>query len=255
MRPFVIPGFPDVHPQIELPNIAELLVQPMVYKMDADLFRQRATSDQKAILDRAPLTNDRKYVSVAVKVNLFYPSTAYGADGVYAGHERGWHRDGHVDLFRERTDVHHLLLSECEVLTEFNTIRSVIDAPDDMTVNSWLAQVNAGAYPLAARKMPANAFVTFTDHLHRPIDPRATHHQFRYSFRIIESDENQPLPWPGCVQQAQQLLPHHTEDHHQYRINIERRHGARKVVLHLPDDPYADIASATSAATVETAGA
>jgi hypothetical protein len=44
MRTFTIPGFPDVHPRIELPDIAELLVQPMHYKWMRICFASRGRS-------------------------------------------------------------------------------------------------------------------------------------------------------------------------------------------------------------------
>ena len=238
MKTMHIPGFPEATDPVELPDIAELLVQPMVYKMDADEFRRRGTELQRWLLDRVPLTNRRRYVSVSVKVNLFYPGSAVESGEIRR--ERPWHRDGNMDLFKINPDVHHLLLTPCEVLTEFNTQPFQLQVPETFSVPQLMQVINNGRIKPQGRRMPANCLVTFGDHLHRPIDTRATHHQFRYSFRVVESDDTAPMAYPKCLQGAQHVLPHHTEDHAAYRINVERAREGGRIVLHLPDDPYRD---------------
>jgi hypothetical protein len=239
MHKFVIPGFPDSGPEIDLPDIAEMLVQPMYWKIDAQELRKRGTDFQKRLLDLAPLSHQRKNVNVSIKVNLFYPGRGFDDAGGFLGRDRLWHRDGHMDLYKARGDIHHLLLSHCQVLTEFNTLTSVIETEESMGVLEMLDRVNSEGFPVDGRSILPNRFVTFTDHLHRPIDTRATHHQFRYSYRIIESDENPATDWPRCLQLSQALLPHDTDDHRAYRKNIGR--GCGFVLLHLPDDTHAEL--------------
>lgn len=245
MRPFTIPAFPEVHAHIDLPDIAELLVQPMYRKIDADLFRATATSDQRAILDRAPLRNDRKYVSVECKVNLFHPVA------VEARRDRPWHRDGHINLFEARPDTHHLLLSPCEVLTEFNTVERELQVADEMDARGLLEITNDGTHGFVGRKMPPNRFVTFRDHLHRPTDSRSSHHQLRYLYRIVETDHYPSTPAQNVPVVRQMLLQPDSDNHRLSRLNLERRRGS--LVLHLPDDPYGDVINPTPREAAATA--
>lgn len=192
---FEIPGYPNMGEHIiELPNIAELLVQPFWGSIDAEDLMKHGTKLQKLILEKAPITNTRKYVCVTVSTQMLYPGVISVPNKFWSMPEGEWHRDGNVDMFYQNPDICHLFLSDCQAMTEWNVNPIEIDIPEGSTPEQVINMVNFNPdqFGLKGRKQDPNRFVTFTNHFHRVTLPN--HYQFRYMYRIIESDHRKPNP-------------------------------------------------------------
>lgn len=200
MRDYKIKGFPEVHPEVfEFPNVAELLMQPTWVRADAETVLKHGSELQKYILDRTPLKNDRKYVHFSHTVTMLYPGVFNVPNKYWHGTDGEWHRDGSPNIYNTTPDRCHVMQSDCEVLTEFNEEELTLSLPASWGQEELVIMINSNpaAVGVKARKMPPNQFVSFTDHLHRVVD--ATHHQFRYFVRVIESNNYQPELYPESL--------------------------------------------------------
>jgi hypothetical protein len=199
---FILKGFPkEIGEYIELPNIAELLMMPFFYDTYIDEAYKYGTDFQKELLNKVPLKGGKKTTSVLSQIRFLYPNvrccTGYPKDPL---HE--WHIDSEENEYHENerkyqteTDIVHLLTNSVSPMTEFNKNDITINIPEDTSyldfLNYFSKQLkNGNALNVAPEKMPSNQIVTFTNHIHRATNP--TGYEFRYMFRVVETDRDRP---------------------------------------------------------------
>lgn len=193
MEEITIPGFPKVSDTyIELPSIGELIVEPFWGAIAAEDLRKYGTEVQKSILDQVPLTHNRKYVMIQVTVNYLYPGVISVPNKSWSGAEGEWHRDGNGDLSIEDVDVCHLMISPSEASTDFNEHPFSVKIPSGMGSQHLINMINMNMsrYPFTPKTVEPQKFVTFDNHFHRAT--QTTKHEFRYMYRVIESNYREP---------------------------------------------------------------
>lgn len=190
----VIPGFPsNVSMPVDLPDIAELLLQPAFQSASPETYRRYGTEFQRNLLDQVPLKNDKKYVIVRSGVWLLAPGTRSHVSG-----EGDWHIDsaGYSD-----NDVEHLLpaqrvfilSSPCTALTEFASEEFRAERPASETRQQfirWLYRDGHTAKIIPKAIEPGRIY-EFSNHLHRAVDPKRL--EFRFFLRVRETDEPTPM--------------------------------------------------------------
>lgn len=188
---FKFDGFPkEVGKEIELPNIAELLLYPFFLDISADEFYKHGTDLHRKLINSAPLKHDMKYVTVTSHIQLLSP----GVRAVYnkIGYNLEWHIDS--KFHDDANDRFHILMTDCSALTEFNESEVNVEVDSEIGHFDFLRYINDNEEKLGLkpRKVEPNKFTTFTNHIHRAIDP--IQHEFRYFIRIIESNNKAPGP-------------------------------------------------------------
>jgi len=190
MEKFKTKGFPwRVSNYIEIPRIEELLLMPFVNSIDAESLYKIGGDFYREILDKAPITNSKKYVSVQASVKLLTPSVSpvindYALD-------REWHVDGN-DNFIEDDVIMHIISNKTSSMTEFNT--TPFEEWYD-TANDLIAECNdmnsVTHKKLVGKKIEPNKIYTFNNtDIHRA--NRVVKPEFRFFFRIVESDLDEP---------------------------------------------------------------
>lgn len=183
-------GFPtQVGKEIELPNIAELLLYPFFLNAPADEFYKRGTDFHRKLINSAPLKHDKKYITITSHVQLLSPGDRAVVNKI--GYDLEWHIDCHV--FGKHRDRFHILMSDCSALTEFNTEPAEVETDDQITQLNFIRQLNDNEEKLGLKpkKVEPNRFTTFETHVHRAINP--AQHEFRYFIRIAESNQLVPF--------------------------------------------------------------
>lgn len=195
-KEFVIKGFPtEISEYIELPDMAELMVYNQFYDMDADAVRKYGSYLHRYLLDKTPLRNDKKHVSVMSQVRIMFPDMR-SCTRHYADPDDEWHIDSEVledgkEIYHRPTDTVHLLSNDVQCATEFNTEEFTIQfdySKEYVEFKKWFRE-NA-VHLIKPKKMPANKIVTFDNHIHRATNPQQI--EFRYMFRVTETDRGRP---------------------------------------------------------------
>jgi hypothetical protein len=219
-----IPGFPaEVSGPVELPDIGELLMAPAFQGILADDYRKHATQFQRCILDRLPLKHDKKYVVVRSGVWLLSPGMRS-----HVNREGNWHIDSHNEHdYLEPEQRVYILSSPCSALTEFNLNPLEIEIPSDETRTRLCARLCADEmkYGVIGRPIEPCRVYTFTNHLHRAVDPKRV--EFRYFLRVRETD----------VPEAFKKAPIRSTSLRDARTGVESPHmewGARKLSIYYP---------------------
>lgn len=193
MEEVIVPGFPEVADDfIELPNIAELLNEPFWGLISAEDLRKYGTDLQKSILDRVPLTHKRKSIIIQITVNYLYPGVISVPNKSWSGTEAEWHRDGNSILTVEDPDICHLMISPSDASTDFNEHPFTVKIPSGMNSQELINMINMNAtrFPFTPKRVEPQKFVTFSDHFHRATV--TDKHEFRYMYRVIESNYRLP---------------------------------------------------------------
>lgn len=181
MANFFMKGFPDVSPEvIELPNIAELLFYPSVCGLAEDVYK-KAPDFYKTLLDKAPLQNNKKYVTVASQLQFLHPGVRTNPNTPgFVIEDDQWHYDAHIN---------HIFISEASCSTEFNVKPMLLDIDErvDLAVLSTYIHQNQEKLGIQTKRIPHNQFVTFDiQHMHKATQP--TQIEFRFFMKIVESD-------------------------------------------------------------------
>jgi len=184
------PGFPDeISTRIELPDIAELLISPAFQGIAPEDFLKHATDFQRYLFDRVPLRNDKKYVLIRSGVWLLEPGYRSHVDSCGEWHvdTEGYQHDG-----QNNPERFFLLSSSCSALTEFNTFPLEVET-NESQLNRALRSIlhDDRAKPLIGKEIEPNRIYTVEKHIHRAVDP--TRIEFRFFFRVVESDHS--FPW------------------------------------------------------------
>lgn len=188
-----IDGFPEQGDLLELPNIAELLFTPMFNSIDIDDLRKHGTDFHRYLIDQCPIRGNHKYISIDSSVQFLNPDKASLGSRYRKGHIHEWHIDG-IKRIADHPGVFHLLMTNCSSLTAFNVKPLTFDLEENRGIREFGIMLNdrQEELGLAGQRMRPNRFIAFTNHIHtsRP----ATQHEFRFTFRITESDIIEPLP-------------------------------------------------------------
>lgn len=196
MDKFIIPGFPEqVSEVIETPDIAELLMYPMFYAAHAETVMKHGTEWQKKILDKLPLKNNSRYVTVLALPSIMRPGMrAMTTLSERENPDYEWHIDGNEERSHEHlfpTDTCHLFLAHTSNPTEFNVNPIEIRHRDVFMKNRidfcTHFVTNIDKYKPEARKAELNKIYTFSNHLHRSMIPDKI--EFRYTIRVRETDQ------------------------------------------------------------------
>jgi hypothetical protein len=197
---FKILGFPtEISEVIIPPTDAELLLSPTFSLADADDFYKHATPFQRKLFDNIPLRNKHAYITVIAQMQLLTPNSRSVPNQVVNGEKDEWHRDGNSNI-TAKADNTHLYLTDCSALTEFNTEEKVLQLDDNLSYVDFCKMLNEKDLGLKPRKAPPNRIVTFGNHLHRTVKPANT--EFRYMFRVCESDVREPFPIERALNKA-----------------------------------------------------
>jgi hypothetical protein len=124
-------------------------------------------------------------------VQLLHPGvTALGSrtgNGI-----REWHIDGILDC-SSRPSLFHAICTECTSATEFNTEEFSLEEGGRLSLQEINMRLNTPEYMrrLTGAPMPHNRYVTWGTHVHRSTVAR--HREFRFFFRVTESDLMTPV--------------------------------------------------------------
>lgn len=192
--PLLIKGYDSVKlsEKIELPDIAELIRFPFCSQVDIDDLYRNCSEDMKYILDRIPLTNKTKYISINTCTQLLSPNVTSAPRG-------NWHFDG--DSFKEDSPtIIHLLISDCTAVTEFMEDDLVLDEFDeDSMVGEVEVALNKKLHLIKPVKAECSKFITFDGcrHFHRAV--KAERFEFRFMMRVMESNVIKPCKFEESV--------------------------------------------------------
>jgi hypothetical protein len=185
-------GFPsEINKPIELPNIGELLMQPMFLDASIDNAYKYGGDFYRKLLYLAPLKRDKRHISITSYVQLLSPGDRSVFNKI--GYENEWHVDGEGMPFHQQ-DRMHLLISDCTARTEFslNSIDVDVDEKINYTDFNKFLNENQEKIGLIPKKIEPNRFITFDNHPHRATNPQE--HEYRFYVRIIESTNNRSKP-------------------------------------------------------------
>jgi hypothetical protein len=191
LEPYSTVGLTD---KLELPDISELIRFPFCSQTDIDDLYKHAPEDMKYILDRIPLKNNAKYISVNSVTQLLSPKTT-------SAPRANWHFDGDSFLEESKTTI-HLLLSDCEAVTEF-TENEIVLEKDEFNENSKVGEVevflNQNLHLIEPVRSETSKFITFDGcrHFHRAIRP--SKHEFRFMIRVLESNVVEPSKFENSI--------------------------------------------------------
>lgn len=195
MTIFKVKGFPDrITKPLPLPGIAELMFSPFFARADAEYFYKNATDFQRRLLDSCDISNKNyRHITVDSYLQVLHPHSCAINIRMQKGFVNEWHFDGkgREEDGVESQSTFHILQNECSANTVFNEVPFEVDITGDLKYYDILYQLNSRADELfTPKKMPANSFVTFTDHLHNSVSP--IEREFRYFMRITESNDIKP---------------------------------------------------------------
>ncbi len=191
-RKMLLSGFPMVGDKVELPNIASLLAMPWYQYADVEEVYRNGGEIYRNLLEKIPLTHRRKNVLITSRVQYLTP---YKVSIKFVDR---WHTDGSGSpLLTTNNDITHLLISKCTAITQFNAncveTDSLPESISQMEFNHYLEE-NKDRLGLAAQDIESERFVTFgASHAHRAVQPKEQ--EFRFMFRVIESDIFEPVPF------------------------------------------------------------
>lgn len=191
MAKLILPGFPtEVSSKIEMPDIAELLLYPMFWRTDVELFRKHATDFQKKLLDMCPLKNNKRHVIIFSSVQILDPMKRLFTNAI-PGTGREWHIDGLGDggLWTPSETV-HFLIGHTTSPTEFTKNPLSFDIPNDWGKGRFNAYINEDPVfqTIVPQPIELGRIYTFTHHVHRAVPTKGI--QFRYTWRVRETDQD-----------------------------------------------------------------
>jgi hypothetical protein len=172
---------------LALPSLAELLALPALREFSIDDAYKYGGESIRHLIDNIPLTNKKKYINVGTAIQLLSPSACSIISHETYSHE--WHVDGYSC---DNPDYYHLLVSDCTALTEFASEEIMIAKfyPESVDLGELNHHLNnyENIEPVAMSPNTFHTFSTFT--VHRATLAKKV--EFRYMFRVIESDFSEP---------------------------------------------------------------
>lgn len=188
-----IKGFPDiVSDKIELPNMGELLHMQFTHLCEIDDFYKHGCEFQRMLVDKTPLLGKASRTGVIFAVQYMYPGMSPLVE------RRGVIQEWHIDYDIEQEDPtyrSHLLLSECQAMTEYNDHEFEINEKELNIKTTSDLNYFFTDHPelLVPKPVEANRIYTFEDHPHRAV--LATKPQLRFIYRVVETEKAKVAPW------------------------------------------------------------
>lgn len=191
MVKYVSTGFPKVvSPKIELPSIEELLLMPFLNNVKIEDAYKYGCEFQKEVLDKTQFFG-KNHIYVQWMITLQTPEISpvinqYALD-------KEWHVDGR-DTYEENDFVFHLMVNETTSMTDFNTAEFELDLPSNQT-SELISRINMEGTKenslLVPQTIEPNRIYRFNNnHIHRA--KRVTKPEFRFFYRVAETDERMP---------------------------------------------------------------
>lgn len=229
-------GFPtQVGPEIELPDMAELLTYPFFFDTSLEDAYKYGSDFQKKLLDSIPNLgkNGKRNISVLSQVRVLAPNYR-SCTGPSLDYASEWHIDSEEDedgtkVWSEPTDIVHILTNQTTSMTEF--FEDEIEVPGFNGSEDYAEFQNEfvriyETLNVKPKAMPANRIVTFMNHMHRATNP--TRYEFKYMFRVVETDRmREPSPYNPDVN-ASTIIGLNREE----TTNIIRQ--GNKVTIYVP---------------------
>ena len=196
-----IRGFDELKfgPKIEVPDVAELLMEPFFFDASVEDVYEYGSDFQKGVLDSIPGLgkNGKNVISVQSQIKFL------GPDFLSCTFTDGWHIDSQeasevpekfypLDV---ETDIVHLLTNKTSSTTLFPSKSFFVEELSEDSTNKDLRDYFLRHPELLedVSSLPDNQIVTFTNHFHRASNP--TKYEFRYVFRVTETDRKRPTYW------------------------------------------------------------
>lgn len=232
-------GFPTkISDEIELPDMAELLMYPYFFDTELEDAYKYSTPFQRKLIDMCSIDSSKKHYSLLSQVRVLLPKyrSCTGGGGDYQIHDSEWHIDNEENedgpyIFHEEKDIVTLLTNKTSAMTQFNKNKIEINLEPEIfngfnEFSGFLQKnfQNGNPLKIEAQDMPANKLVTFTNHLHRATDPSQI--EFRYMFRLVQTNRERP---------PVKYNPHHNISNilnqSQPFLNIDRSESSVKIFL------------------------
>lgn len=194
-KKFLVKSFPTmISEELEVPNLGELLNMQFTHLCHIDDFYKYGCEYQRYLIDKLPLLGKTKNIGVTFHVQYLFPGTAPLHNRT--GYVREWHVDYDITINEEDNPYRsHLLLSECECMTEFNDNEFIVDLEKEniKKTGEFNIFLNKNEHLLKPKKMTPNRIHTFDSHVHRIVLP--TKPQLRFMFRVVESNSAPIRRW------------------------------------------------------------
>jgi hypothetical protein len=194
LKTFYIKEFPtEIGDFIEFPNIAELLFMPMYGLISYDDLYKTGPDFYRTLLSKCPITGNYKYVAISSYMQLLSPNAYSVSNKINTGYKHEWHTDAIENMFDEPSTI-HIIMSDCTATTSFNEHAMRVNIDKNMNNREFIHLVNekADEWELKPKKVEPQKFCTFTNHVHRSTAP--DHKEFRFFFRVMESNYIPPRP-------------------------------------------------------------
>ena len=176
----------SISDKIELPKIVDLIRMPFYNWVSFEDAYKHGNSDFRNLLDKVPLKNDKKYVTLNCYTHFLTPNVTPAPRG-------NWHIDVDRTDFKDSNHV-HLLLSDCTSVTEFIDKDIILENFDE---NSSPLEVELYfnrnlLNTITPVKFETSRFMTFDGpyHFHRAV--KSKRDEFRFMLRINESNDSPP---------------------------------------------------------------
>jgi hypothetical protein len=240
MQDVLVKGFPtEVSDYIELPDMAELLCYPMFNNTFIEEAYKYGTEFQRNLLDKLPLRNTKKSITVRSEVKVLAPTqrSVTGFNKIaYENNDNEWHIDDEDSIFLkhqcnyyDEKDIYHLLMSKTTGMTQFNKNEFVIENWDvNRSLNDFIE--HAIHHPMFEyEEAPSNRIITFTNNIHRATPTKGL--EFRYIFRVAETNVvRQPEQGKYTWSRNKESIVHDMDGYKKSSI----RQGKDHVVMFIP---------------------
>lgn len=189
-------GYNDVKKSefIELPNIFDLLHFPFCGVADFEDLYRFGNEDLRSIMNKIPLKNNNKYVTVNMTTQLLTPNVTPAPRG-------NWHFDTNSFKSSEETTI-HLLMSESTALTDFMeedlTLDQFNESSDVCDVEIFL---NQNLHLIKPKTAESNKILTFNGGSHFHSANKAKRDELRFMIRVMESNTVQPVSMAEAITQ------------------------------------------------------
>lgn len=182
-------GFPTLKmtDKIELPDMAELLMQPQLYRASLDDAYKYGGDFTRYLIEKAPLTHKRKHILVSSFIKHLNP---------FLGTVRAptWHTDAG---YHQDNITHILVANSSSIRTEFLEKEITLETDVDLTKmcqSNYVYYLNeVFPHKMVGKEIDSDMYVTFSHrHPHKINLPQDSH--LRFFVNIIETDDILPSP-------------------------------------------------------------
>jgi len=232
----ILKGFPTkISEEIELPDIAELMIYPSFHNHDIEDVYKYGTDFQKYLIEKIDLSNTKKQVYVTSQVTLLTPTVRsfIPADGIVLGAEWriGYEGEGQY-VYNEERDIVHLLTNNVTSHTQFLEEDVIVNISPDTEYSEFINYVHDNFEKLNIKPKNAepNKIITFTNHMHREAPPLRP--EFKFMFKVVETDRERTARLYSPATDVCNPVTVFNLEKQQIMKNMVRESG--KITIHLP---------------------